>query len=681
ADTRSLLEQFGSGLAFFQRAAAPVTDRFGPQLAEFAGGAVRDVMNQSHALTDISQMPGVDTRLSFTGQSSQGARQGDNTGDDGFFHSPPLPDPEASSYDPSDLQQDLDAFIAERQHLEELRQQAHQQGLDDIAAAFTGDIAELDRQIGAAREGQTAVNTAYQNYRDLIDRYATVARTASPNAEAFAKVIGDLQDDALAEVDTNFASAEEAVSDTLLLIGANDPDLAEQLVGEVREFDNLAKSAISDGLDNMDSVMRAGIDLSSKMIDSMEADDVLSAELTRQATQARLGAYLENLQRSKQRLEDDKQRALDEAERDFQDAFGEDITPETLFDWSFDNWATENGMNFEERADSRAEFDFWYDRGLRTREEIKQAILFGHGDLSGLYDVNLAAVINDPRNADVFLSLGVIGADGSVNFELADAFLRSNPKAFEVIANGIGRFESRLEGVDPLNGEPLDVVIKLPDGLETIEDADSQNLLHMFDMWRMSVDRAEESIRQIQDTLSMNPQTGWVFPVATTTGYSNSFGYDDPRDSRHMGIDVYAPRNTMIVSPVAGVVSRVGTNGSPGNRVYVKAPNGIEYVFFHMERATSLKVGDSVTAGALLGYVGTSGNAAGTSPHLHFEMRSGGKHVNPYEHLQASQGFSGGLPSYNTATGVSRPSGSGAPKVSGNSATARARDITGRTGF
>ena len=139
----------------------------------------------------------------------------------------------------------------------------------------------------------------------------------------------------------------------------------------------------------------------------------------------------------------------------------------------------------------------------------------------------------------------------------------------------------------------------------------------------------------------------------------------------------------MIVSPVAGVVSRVGSDGSPGFRVYVKAPNGIEYVFFHMERSTSLKVGDSVTAGALLGYVGTSGNAAGTSPHLHFEMRSGGKHVNPYEHLQASQGFSGGLPSFNTATGVSRPSGSGAPTASrtDSGAVARARDTVGFGAF
>ena len=134
------------------------------------------------------------------------------------------------------------------------------------------------------------------------------------------------------------------------------------------------------------------------------------------------------------------------------------------------------------------------------------------------------------------------------------------------------------------------------------------------------------------------PQGQWLNPVAGQTEYSNSFRV--PRSNKlgiHGAIDVYAKAGTPIVSPITGKVMSAKTGGKGGHTVTVMGTDGIKYYFAHMESEARVQRGDQVNAGTHLGYVGASGNAAGTSPHLHFSMRDNKNRViNPYNYLKGS---------------------------------------------
>jgi len=101
---------------------------------------------------------------------------------------------------------------------------------------------------------------------------------------------------------------------------------------------------------------------------------------------------------------------------------------------------------------------------------------------------------------------------------------------------------------------------------------------------------------------------------------------------RHQGIDIFAPKGTPIVSTTEGIVTRVGTNRLGGQVVGVLGP-GLEWHYYaHLDRFGAFRKGDIVHAGDVLGYVGNTGNARGTPPHLHYGIY-GRAPMNPYPRL------------------------------------------------
>lgn len=97
----------------------------------------------------------------------------------------------------------------------------------------------------------------------------------------------------------------------------------------------------------------------------------------------------------------------------------------------------------------------------------------------------------------------------------------------------------------------------------------------------------------------------------------------------HQGIDIFAPRGTPVLAATDGMVTRVGVNALGGQVVWVVGPARQMHYYAHLDRYGDVRAGDLVKAGDVLGYVGTTGNARGTPPHLHYGIYAGGA-INPY---------------------------------------------------
>ena len=133
----------------------------------------------------------------------------------------------------------------------------------------------------------------------------------------------------------------------------------------------------------------------------------------------------------------------------------------------------------------------------------------------------------------------------------------------------------------------------------------------------------------VADLPVLQAASGWVCPLAGPFSHFDDFG--DPRHygGWHKGNDLIAPTGTPVLAVESGRVEH-RANRIGGNSAYLFADSGNYYYNTHLSAYENVGAG-WVRAGAVIGYVGDSGNAAGL-PHLHFEYHLGGRgnHINPY---------------------------------------------------
>lgn len=114
-----------------------------------------------------------------------------------------------------------------------------------------------------------------------------------------------------------------------------------------------------------------------------------------------------------------------------------------------------------------------------------------------------------------------------------------------------------------------------------------------------------------------------VFPVYGAAYPASNFGSgrSDAPGGWHHGDDVFAPLGTPALACADGVVFSVGWNRVGGWRLWLVDKQGNEFYYAHLSGYSAFAVdGAIVHAGDVLGYVGASGDAEGTPPHLHFEV-------------------------------------------------------------
>ena len=145
---------------------------------------------------------------------------------------------------------------------------------------------------------------------------------------------------------------------------------------------------------------------------------------------------------------------------------------------------------------------------------------------------------------------------------------------------------------------------------------------------------------QVQKLQSMRLSSTLPVPVADVPRkkLTDTWGASRSSGRTHEGIDIMAPRGTKVYSATDGLIADLRNNNLGGKVIWVMGPSGSWHYYAHLDgHKRGLNVGDQVKKGELIGYVGNTGNARSTAPHLHYGIYLNGKGrgaVNPYPYLR-----------------------------------------------
>jgi murein DD-endopeptidase MepM/ murein hydrolase activator NlpD len=126
---------------------------------------------------------------------------------------------------------------------------------------------------------------------------------------------------------------------------------------------------------------------------------------------------------------------------------------------------------------------------------------------------------------------------------------------------------------------------------------------------------------------------GFVCPTGTSAvAFGDTWGAPRSGGRRHQGVDMIGPIGTPLLAVVDGF-AEPKTNTLGGTTIWFKGNDGNRYYYAHLDHYGTL---GAVQAGTIIGYMGQTGNARFSVPHLHFEVHpAGGAAVNPYPTVRA----------------------------------------------
>lgn len=188
------------------------------------------------------------------------------------------------------------------------------------------------------------------------------------------------------------------------------------------------------------------------------------------------------------------------------------------------------------------------------------------------------------------------------------------------------------------NDEPLPIeykyILHITVSSRTVEElavdkaftADEMDVLHelLSDEMRPMLAAMCGSIFSGGDGTLQWPLPGY-FTLTTLFGEVDAFGREG-----HRGVDIAAPAGTPIVAAHGGTVLISGWNDSYGNQVMLDDGAGTSTRYAHMT-VQAVAAGETVAAGQVIGYVGSTGDSTGN--HLHFELYLQGVRVNPLDYV------------------------------------------------
>jgi murein DD-endopeptidase MepM/ murein hydrolase activator NlpD/SH3-like domain-containing protein len=185
--------------------------------------------------------------------------------------------------------------------------------------------------------------------------------------------------------------------------------------------------------------------------------------------------------------------------------------------------------------------------------------------------------------------------------------------------------------------EPLDLVASI----DSVGGPAGSRLTHEARRDGVYVLRLQpELLRSGGFTLTLSTEPTLAFPVAgrDSRAVKSFFGADrDAGARRHHGIDIFAPRGTPVIAATRGTVRSTRPNNLGGNVIWLSDyERGQTLYYAHLDRHI-VSPGQQVEIGDTLGFVGNTGNARSTPPHLHFGVyRRGQGPLDPFPFVHRS---------------------------------------------
>lgn len=239
-----------------------------------------------------------------------------------------------------------------------------------------------------------------------------------------------------------------------------------------------------------------------------------------------------------------------------------------------------------------------------------------------------ASSVDEVMTTSEFLNSATIGGQQSINDIVA--------------AKGeLNRFQDDLEVVHGelkvAEADALDLVNRQQAAMEAEQAAYAKLSGRCKDLTaQYDREQAEAKARAAQRARGSVQVGSFICPITPgRTSFIDSWGYARSGGRSHKGTDMFTSRGEPLYAVQAGT-ARASSNRLGGLSVHLAADSGFRYYYAHLD-SVAFSGSRRVNQGDVVGYAGNTGNARGTSVHLHFEIRpAGGGAVNPYPTVRAA---------------------------------------------
>ena len=273
---------------------------------------------------------------------------------------------------------------------------------------------------------------------------------------------------------------------------------------------------------------------------------------------------------------------------------------------------------------------------------------------NGGYNI-LAIISKSDSFSDMLTAMDDVGEIMESDRQLEDAYIAARENTEEVKADYEATRSELEELKAQLKAEQEELEKDIEEAIQIILDLenDLENRQAEYDAIMAAEDAANATIDKLVAELeaeraaaaaaaaaaaggssggggSANASGSFLWPVASYVYVSSRFGLRvhpiTGEKKSHTGIDIASNQGTAVYASDGGSVTLAGWNGGYGNCIMIDHGNGYVTLYGHLS-SISVSVGQTVSQGATIGAVGSTGNSTG--PHLHFEVLKNGTRIDP----------------------------------------------------